>query len=130
MNGVKSKKFGPIWTTMFITAKCYPSKIDYTNKTHLLKMKRYKVFYDSFKHTLPCKFCRDFVKKVLMKKYPLDFSGSVDLMHSIYIWKDQVNKKLISQGCEYTKQSPPFSTLLKKYNKLSAKCDKEKGKCV
>lgn len=129
-NGVKSKKFGPIWTTMFLTAKCYPDKLDYENKEHLLKKKRYEIFYKSFKYTLPCKFCREFMENVLIKKYPLDFSGMIPLMHSIYIWKDQVNKKLLSQGCKFTKKSPPFNVILNRYNKLSAKCDAKKGKCI
>lgn len=130
MQGVKSSEYGAYWKSMMMTAMCMPNKIDPTNKEHLRKIKYYKMFYNSLQYTLPCFFCRQFTKDVLMKKYPLDYSGRIQLMHSIFLWKKKVSEKLILQGCKVTKQSPPFSVILKKYEKLRAHCDKSIGKCV
>lgn len=126
--GVKSAEFGCIWKTMFISAMCYPSNI--RTKDDILKRRRYKTFYNSLKYVIPCKYCREYTRDVLEKKFPLDFRGRLSLMYSIYIWKDQINKKLINQGCKKTKISPPFKEVLNKYKQLSAKCDKKIGKCV
>lgn len=123
-SGVKSKEFGCIWTTMFIHAMGYPVKPD--RKTVLL----YKRFYRSLVRTIPCKFCREFSVKVLEVKFPLDYSCREFLFKGLYIWKDQVNKKLISNGDSKTKKSPSLSTIKKKYNKLYATCDAKIGKCV
>lgn len=128
--GVKSKEFGCIWKTMMISAMCYPSVIDSNNPNHVLKQKRFKRFYGSFKYTIPCKYCKDYTRDVLEKKNPLNFSGRIPLMKSIYIWKNKVSEKLIAQGCKTTKPSPPFEVILAKYEKLRAKCDKKIGKCV
>jgi|APGre2960657404_1045060.scaffolds.fasta_scaffold01315_11 hypothetical protein len=130
MQGVKSSKYGSYWKSMFMTAMCMPDKIDPKIPKHLEKVKHYKTYYDSFQHIIPCKFCRDFTKEVLMKKYPLNYDGRIELLYSIYLWKDAVNKKLIAQKCLNTKVSPPFEVILKRYEKLRAKCDKKVGKCV
>jgi hypothetical protein len=130
VQGIKSKTFGCIWKTMFISAMCYPDKIDLTNKEHVLKQKHYKTFYGSFKYTIPCKYCREYTATVLEKKFPLNFTGRVPLMHSLYIWKSEINQKLINQGCKKTKVSPPFKEILASYEKLRATCNKKIGKCV
>ncbi len=130
MQGVKSKKFGAYWSSMMMTAMCLPEKIDTKNPEHIEKVKQYKIYYNSFQHILPCKFCKDFTKDVLMKQYPLDFSGRIPLMYSIFLWKKRVSEKLIKSGCDKTKPSPQFEVILKKYEKLRAKCDKSVGKCV
>jgi hypothetical protein len=130
MQGVKSKEFGVYWKTFFMTAMCYPEHVDKTNPKHMLKMKRYKLHFNNISYSLPCKFCAQFTRNVLMKKYPLDFSGRVALLHSLYLWKDRVNKKLLKQGCTLTKPSPPFKKVLKYYEGLRAVCDKKAGKCV
>ena len=125
--GVKSKKFGAIWKTMFLTAMCFPEK---TTAKDATLIKHYKSFYDSFQYTIPCKFCREFTSSVLMKEHPLSFEGRIPLMYSLYIWKDRVNKKLIAQKCDFTKPSPPFNVILKRYNGLRANCNSKKGKCI
>jgi len=130
VQGIQSKRFGCYWSSMFITAMCYPEKFNPDCKEHVLKMKHYKSFYDSFQYILSCKFCRDYTKKVLMKEYPLQYTGRIALMKSLYVWKDIINKKLISQGCTKTKPSPPFEDILKRYEKIRAKCNKSIGKCV
>lgn len=126
--GIKSSEFGCIWKTLFITAMCYPRVIKTTED--LLKQKHYKTFYGCLKYTIPCRYCREYTQDVLEKKFPLDFTGRLPLMFSLYTWKDQINRKLILQGCKRTKMSPPFEEVLQKYKKLSAHCDKKIGKCV
>ena len=128
--GVKSKYFGCYWQSMFLSAMVYPDKINLKVLSDKKKQKEYKKFFASFKYVLGCKFCREFIKDVLEKKYPLDFSGRIPLMYSIYMWKNSVNEKLIAQGCKVTKPSPPFKDILKKYEKLQARCSKSIGKCV
>jgi hypothetical protein len=130
VQGVKSKYFGCFWDSMFLAALSYPSRIDKNDSCHIEKMIEFKRYYDSFKHIIPCKFCREFTKDVLEKYYPLNFTGRVALMRSLYTWRDQVNKKLIKKSCSFTKPSPPFDEILAKYEKLRAKCDKKVGKCI
>ncbi len=129
-SGVKSKKFGCYWKSMFLTAMCYPNKITKSDKGVILTQKRYRCWYHSFEYILPCKFCREFIRDVLKPKYPLDFSGRKELMHSIYIWKDQVNKKLIAQG-HNVKPSPPFEMIYNYYERIyrAKSCVKKNGEC-
>jgi len=115
---------------MLLTAMIYPDKINEKDASHMKKRKEFKRYYDSFKYIIPCKFCREFIKSTLEKKHPLNFSGRIPLMKSIYDWKNLVSIKLISQGCEVTKPSPPFKEILQKYESMRAICDKKIGKCV
>lgn len=129
-NGAKSKEFGCFWKAFFMSTLCYPDKINMNNKEHIKIMKKFKQHYNSISYILPCRFCAEFTRNVLMKKYPLDFTGRMKLMHGLYLWKDTVNNKLIAQGCTFTKKSPPFSQVVKKYEDLRATCNKKLGKCV
>jgi hypothetical protein len=130
VQGVKSKYFSSYWDTMFMSALIYPTKIDNNNKAHLETQKHFKQFYGSFKYVLGCRFCREYIINVLEPELPLDFSGKIPLMRSLYNWKNAVNLKLIKQNCPFTKPSPKFSVILKKYEKLRARCDAKVGKCV
>jgi hypothetical protein len=131
MKGVKSRMFGCYWKSMLLSSLCYPEKIDLTNKNHRNKMKHMKIYIESLQNILPCKYCRCFIKRVLLKKFPIDYSGRLQLMHSIYTWKDQVTKKLQKQDPNGgIKDSPPFETILKKYTKYYAKCDAKISRCV
>ena len=134
MKGVKSKLFGCYWESMFLSALCYPDRIDPNNKSHLQKRRHMRTYIHSMKYVLSCRYCRCFVKNKLIKEFPLDMSGKIQLMKSIYIWRDQVNKKLIKQelsiGKQITKDSPPFEEIMKKYSKYYAKCDQKIGKCI
>jgi hypothetical protein len=129
--GVKSKQFGCYWKTMFLTSLCYPNKINLKDPEQVKLQKNYKVYYGSFENILPCKFCRMFIKETLNKDYPLNFTGRNALFKSIYIWKDQVNKKLIKQGYTDVIVSPKLSVVKKRYKDYVAKsCNKNIGKCV
>jgi hypothetical protein len=130
VQGVKSKYFGCFWDSMFLAAMVYPSRIDKNDQSHLKKMKEFKGYYNSFKYIIPCKFCREFIKDILEKEHPLNFTGRIALLKSLYIWRDRVNKKLIMKDCSFTKPSPPFKEILEKYENLRARCDKKIGKCV
>jgi hypothetical protein len=130
VSGIKSKYFNCYWESMFISAMVYPDRIIKDNSDHIKKMKYYKQYYGSLKYILACRYCRDYTANVLEKSFPLNFSGRITLMKSLYTWKDIINKKLIKQGCDYTKPSPPFKEILEKYSKLQAKCDKKVGRCI
>jgi hypothetical protein len=130
VQGIKSKFFSCYWDSMFLSAMIYPSKIDEKNLSHLKTMKEFKRYYNSFKYIIPCKFCREFIKDVLEPTLPLDFSGRISLMKSLYLWKNRVNIKLLLKNCSFTKPSPPFKEILDKYETMRAKCDKKIGKCV
>lgn len=129
LNGVKSKKFGPpLWKVMFMMALGMPEKTNYSNKEHRLKIKHLKTFYGNLKHIAPCVFCKNFIRDYLEKEIPLDYSGKVPLMKTIYLWKKAVCLKLIKQG-NIVKPSPPFSVILKRYLKYQATCHKTSGTC-
>jgi hypothetical protein len=128
-NGVKSKEFGCFWKSMFLVSLCFPRVIDKNNPEHLQKIKHFKMYYNSFQYVLPCKFCKIFTQEVLMKKYPLNYSGRIELMKSLYVWKNIVSDKLRNQG-NPIKKNPDFEVIRKKYEKLYAVCDSKLGKCV
>lgn len=123
--GVKSRYFGVYWQSMFLSAMVFPEK-----EPNKATIKKFKSYYGSFKFILPCKFCREFIREKLEKDLPLDYSGRIPLIRSIYIWKDAVNKKLIKQGCKKTKPSPPFEVILCRLEKLYAVCNPKLGQCV
>ena len=127
--GVKSKEFGCIWKTMFLIAMSFPEKYNPKCKTHVKKLKHFNCFYNSLQYVVPCKFCRSFMQTLIVKKIPLDFSGRIPLMYTIYLWRDTVNRKLIMQG-NNCKPSPSFTEVLSYYDLLSAKCNKKQGKCI
>lgn len=129
MRGVKSKEFGAFWKCMFMISLCFPNIIDKNNKEHLDKIRHFKMYYNSLQYVIPCYFCRCYIKEVLMKQYPLQYTSRVALMKSIYIWKDMVSKKLQKQG-NIIKPSPPFDVIKKRYEKLYANCDVSVGRCV
>jgi hypothetical protein len=129
VNGIKSKEFGCIWKTMFIIAMCYPEKFNKDCESHVAKRKHYRSFYGSLQYVIPCKFCRTFMKELILPSIPLDYSGRIPLMFSLYQWKDTVNRKLILQGNDCP-PSPPFEEILQKYTELTAVCDPGKGKCI
>lgn len=126
--GVKSRFFGCYWQSMFLTAMVYPEKADSIKDKE--KIRHFKAYYNSFKFILPCKFCREYIKDHLEKELPLDFTGRKKLIYSLYLWKDSVNNKLISQKCKKTKKSPSFGLVLKRLEKLYAVCNPKIGQCV
>ena len=123
--GVKSKYFGCYWDSMFLTALGFPEK-----SPSKAVVKRYKDYFESFKYILPCKFCREFIVEKLDKDFPHDYSGKRQLIYSLYLRKDGVNRKLINQGCKDTKPSPPFESVLRRLEKKYATCEISVGKCV
>ncbi len=129
MKGVKSKEFGAFWKCMLMISLCFPNVVDLKNKKHIQKIKHYKVYYNSLQNVIPCFFCRCYIKQVLMKKYPLQYTSRVALMKSIYTWKFMVSEKLRKQGNK-VKKNPPFSVIKKQYEKLYATCDASVGRCV
>ena len=157
-NGLSTKKWGPsAWTFLFSSIMGgYPPVIDLNNKEHVQIKKAYKEMFKGLAYTLPCSFCR-YSYKQYFEEIPIDpfLNGRIELMKWLYIIRDRVNKKLISQEVELyerervklinqlaekeisqkqysrllnskkkeiciTKESPPFSIVLKKYESLRA----------
>lgn len=117
---MNSSAFGCYWQTLFMTAANFPEKYNAKNSEHRRKLHHNKQFFHSLLFSLPCKYCREFGTKVLWKKYPLDFTSRMDLMYSLYTWKDVVN-------CKLGKKSPPFEKVINAYEKLRVQ-DKKKMK--
>lgn len=108
---VKSKSFGPIWKTMLLIATGYPDAPTVSER------KLYKAFYSDLFKVMPCSACRNYIKNILSKRWPLDFySGHVGLIKSIYKWKRHVNAKLGTSDKSIT-----FDIVLGRYEKLFAK---------
>lgn len=152
-----TREFGPpLWKSMFIIATNYPVTINENDKKHISLKKHYKSFYTNFKHTLPCRFCRESYSEFL-KDLPID--DFLDSRKNIVMWlykiKDMVNKKLINQEkllidmeigkiknpsksqiasitkkLSYTTPSPPFKDVFEYYMKFKAKsCSKITKTC-
>jgi hypothetical protein len=109
-------------------------------------------------YTLPCQFCRASFKQFLVDLPIERYTNSrLNMMLWLYLVKDKVNNKLISQekdyldsllqqlasgkitrheylktknGCFKTSITPPFEHVLQFYNKFSATCSKDIQKCV
>jgi hypothetical protein len=99
-SGMSSAIWGKAcWTFLFCSVMGrYPVKIDNTNLLHLKIQKDFKTLLCSLSNIMPCVFCRDsFV--IFLKNFPIDkyLIGRIELMYWLYIIKDQVNKKLITQ---------------------------------
>lgn len=127
-----TKEWGPkLWFSMFCIAANYPVDIDLKNKQHIAKKRNHKIFFESFQHVLPCKYCRRsyaiFIKELPIKNF-LDSRNK--LMYWLYLIKDKVNKKLIAQkGGFKTIVSPPFSKVCKFYEKYRAGCSEKTKSC-
>lgn len=149
---MQTSVWGPqAWDTFFIFSRNYPYIINIENKEHMLIKKSTKEFYKSLIYILPCKYCRESYK-IFWKKIPIDnhLNRRNDLTYWLYLIKDLVNKKLIEQekieldkqikegifNKSYlkkkllkTKKSPPFETILIKYDKFKAKCSDKTKTC-
>uniref|UniRef100_A0A6C0E156 thiol oxidase n=1 Tax=viral metagenome TaxID=1070528 RepID=A0A6C0E156_9ZZZZ len=99
-SGLATSEWGPhAWIFLFASIHGgYPVKIDPNNKDHINIRKHYKHMLLSLQFTMPCIFCRNSYKNFI-KETPIDnfLSGRIQLMYWLYIIKDKVNKKLISQ---------------------------------
>ena len=102
-SGLGTKQWGP--SGWFFLFSCimggYPFKIDPKNKEHVQIRKHFKNMFTSLMYTMPCIFCRNSFKQFL-KDYPIKESlvGRIELMNWLYVIRDKVNKKLISQERE------------------------------
>lgn len=151
-----TKFWGPgAWNFLFCTAANFPLKINSNDPEHLAIQKRYKRFFYSLKDILCCKYCRN-SWKVFIKELPIDafLKSRQHVMYWLYLQKDKVNKKLIKQQKEslhkeiekiknptklqiqnlkkkimYTKSSPPFKSVCKKYEKYRASCSDKTKTC-
>jgi hypothetical protein len=133
--GMSTKHFGPIlWDFLFTSILGrYPVKIDLNNDEHIQILKGYYQTLTNLKITLPCIFCRisyeQFLKELPIKPFLI---GRIELFYWLYLMKDKVNKKLISQELEnYNKMKQKLKMMyidkkinLKEYKKYIYKIKK------
>ena len=152
--------FNPkFWDTLFIMIiGAYPPTINYNKQEHLNIEKGFISTMSNLRYTLPCSFCRESYKKFYNQLPIKQFSqGRITMMYWLYLMKDLVNKKLITQeldyltdlhknyrtnkiniikytskskGCFTTSPSPKFMEVLEKYSALRAICNKKLKKCI
>lgn len=145
----------PTWECIFNMAAGY----DVNTLPQGTKNKAYKNWFQQFEFILPCKYCREsykfFFKELNIDNY---FNRKYGMLRFAYDLKDKVNTKLINQESErqlkkllelnlndknvkqkskkiihdhpiYTKKSPPFEKIIKKYVKGYGKCSDVEKRC-
>jgi hypothetical protein len=108
----------------------YPIKIDFSTREHRAIKSNFKNLLLSLKYTMPCVFCREsfqeFCKDLPIEPYLI---GRIELMYWLYLIKDKVNEKLMSQEAEcYNNEKKRLKakyhskkiSKLEYYNKLDA----------
>lgn len=107
---MQSSHFGSIWETFFLTATGY-----HLNPEHrTVKDAKYKLFFELFGDTIPCKHCRTSYK-VFFKELPIEdfMSKKWGLVRWTYELKEKVNNKLKKQEQDCLQQE--FNDNIKKY---------------
>jgi len=144
--GMATKVWGPkLWDSLFIMILgAYPVVIDENSEKHLKIKNAFIKTLMGLRFTLPCSFCRESLKTFINELPLATYTDSrLKLTYWLYLIKDKVNKKLIKQeekffkesgkndkDCFKTVPSPSFRSVLKKYEKYRAKCDKKTKRCV
>lgn len=157
--GMKTSFWGPhAWAFLFSSiAGAYPVKVDPANRDHVATVRAFKAMIKSLEYTLPCSFCRKsyrgFLKELPLSSYE---HSRHSMMYWMYLLRDKVNQKLIKQEQEClnqekqkirsknpkpvikklreqilkTKKSPPFETVLARYERQRAGCSKKSAFCA
>lgn len=98
--GMSTREFGPpLWKYLFTSIMGrYPFEVDFSNPEHILIANTFSRMLIDLKDTLPCVYCRESYK-VFIKELPINnfLVGRIELMKWLYLIKDRVNKKLITQ---------------------------------
>jgi hypothetical protein len=144
ISAFKTKLFGPkYWYTLFtMVLGAYPVKIDSLNKEHLVVKKYFKSMLYGLRYTLPCSICRNsyasFYEQLNINKF---LSSRYRLTYWLYLMKDKVNRKLLTQEREIkkshtkvlfkTKPTPSFLAVVKHYYKERAmSCNSVYKRCM
>lgn len=158
-SGMNTSVWGPkLWDSLFIMILgAYPPKLK-NNSEHKKIKKAFTSTLCNLQYTLPCSFCRVSYKQYYNELPIEQFTGSrLDMLYWLYLIKDKVNKKLLSQEIDYltelhkkykankiskpqylktvkncfmTVSSPRFVNVLEKYEKHRAVCNKKLKKCT
>lgn len=141
----KTKEFGPCyWYVLFtmILGGSFPNKVNLNDNEHKKIVKYYKNTFIGLMYTLPCSLCRESYKQFLKINDINKFlTSKYKLAYWLYLMRDLVNKKLISQEQELISQgitpvfitspSPSFNTVINQYYKKKAnKCSLKYKKCM
>ncbi len=99
-SGMSTKHWGPAcWSFLFTSILGhYPVHVNKNDPNHVEIATYYYHIFKSFTVILPCVYCRDSFKD-FMKDLPLEefLVGRMELMYWVYLIKDKVNQKLITQ---------------------------------
>ena len=119
-NGMMTKVWGPAgWVFLHACVMGYPVKIDKSNKEHILRKKKTKLFFKTIGHIFPCKYCRDSYHQFI-KKHPINkfLDSRKKLARWLYDIHNMVNNKLGIPKCDI----PTFNDVYKRYNSYRADC--------
>lgn len=131
---MNTKNWGPpMWESMFFVAYAY----EFNKTPKNIKDSFYISYYENIGNVLPCRACRESYKVFYdcldINKFIHKKNG---LLKFVYLLKDLVNKKLITQKINSIKcskdlpeiyrfiektTSPPFEKVLARYSKFVAK---------
>ena len=99
-SGMSTKHWGPAcWSFLFTSILGhYPVSMDKRDPAHVEIATYYYHLFKSFTVILPCVYCRDSFKEFI-EDMPIDefLVGRMELMYWVYLIKDKVNNKLITQ---------------------------------
>jgi hypothetical protein len=114
-SGMATHHWGPAaWKFLFTSIMGrYPTKIDTKNSEHIIIKNSFKNMLTTLQIVMPCIYCRDSFKKFLID-LPIEphLIGRIELMYWLYLMKDKVNKKLISQETScYTDEKSKLKAL-------------------
>lgn len=130
--GLSTKHWGPHgWYFLFSCIMGgYPVIIDVKNKEHIQIKKAFKNMLRSLMYTMPCSFCTKSFR-VFYKELPIEpfMSSRIDMMYWLYLIRDRVNKKLMTQELEcYNNEKKQLEKLFKDNKITKSKLKKELAK--
>lgn len=99
-SGMSTRHWGS-WAWKFLFTSImghYPNRIINVNPDHIKTRNCFKAMLTSLSCIMPCIFCRESFKG-FVAELPIDdyLIGRIELMYWLYLMKDKVNKKLVSQ---------------------------------
>lgn len=124
MKTMDTRFWGPSgWQLFHLVSFSYPEKPD------SMTTRRYELFFNSMKHVLPCRFCRESTAE-FMKEPGLDLHAAMKNRDTLsrWLWKlhNRVNRKLREQHKKDATiidpgEDPSFESIRTRYEELLAK---------
>jgi len=100
IGGMSTKHWGPgAWKFLFTSIMGrYPININIHNAEHIIIQNTFKNTLIGLQIMMPCIYCRESFKQFLLE-LPIEpyLVGRIELMYWLYLMKDKVNQKLLTQ---------------------------------